>query len=511
MMHGREKSDPAIVAGKPTNKVASATAEPVEPRAGAERNAGQQSTHRTQGRECVSPALERVRQAARQRKKEKFTALLHHVDVDLLRESFSALKRKAAPGVDGLTWQAYAADLDRNLTDLHARVHCGAYRALPSRRTYIPKADGKQRPLAVAALEDKIVQRATATVLNCIYEEEFLGFSYGFRSERGQHNALDALIVGITTQRVNFILDADVRSFFDEVSQSWLIRFVEHRIGDPRIIRLIRKWLKAGVLEDGIVTVSEKGTGQGSVISPLLSNVYLHYVFDLWAERWRRREATGDMVLMRYADDIVVGFEHEADARRFWEHMRARLEEFSLSLHPDKTRLIEFGRFAADRRARRGLGKPETFNVLGFTFICERTSQGKFFIMRKTRRDRMRAKLKAVKEELRRRMHEPIPKQGAWLQQVVRGFFAYHAVPTNWEALKAFRHHIERIWLRTLRRRSQKHRITWDRMRKLADDWLPAPRILHPWPDQRFAVSNSRWEPRAGIPLARICAGDGQQ
>ena len=474
MMHGREKSDPAIVAGKPTNKVASATAEPVEPRAGAERNAGQQSTRRTQGRECVSHGLDRVRQAARQRKKEKFTALLHHVNVDLLEESFFALKRKAAPGVDGLTWQAYAADLDRNLTDLHARVHRGAYRALPSRRTYIPKADGKQRPLAVAALEDKIVQRATATVLNCIYEEEFLGFSYGFRPERGQHNALDALIVGITTQRVNFILDADVRSFFDEVSQSWLIRFVEHRIGDPRIIRLIRKWLKAGVLEDGIVTVSEKGTGQGSVISPLLSNVYLHYVFDLWAERWRRREATGDMVLMRYADDIVVGFEHEVDARRFWEHMRDRLAEFSLSLNPDKTRLIEFGRFAADRRARRGLGKPETFNVLGFTFICERTSQGKFFIMRKTRRDRMRAKLKAVKEELRRRMHEPIPEQGAWLRQVVRGFFAYHAVPTNWEALQAFRYHIERIWLRTLRRRSQKHRMTWDRMRKLADDWLPA-------------------------------------
>src|SRR6202030_2628824 len=422
MMHGCEKSDPAIVAGKPTNKVASATAEPVEPRAGAERNAGHQSTHRTQGREWVSHALDRVRQAARQRKKEKFTALLHHVDVDLLRESFFALKREVAPGVDGLTWQAYAADLDRNLTDLHARVHRGAYRALPSRRTYIPKADGKQRPLAVAALEDKIVQRATATVLNCIYEEEFLGFSYGFRPERGQHNALDALIVGITTQRVNFILDADVRSFFDEVSQSWLIRFVEHRIGDPRIIRLIRKWLKAGVPEDGIVTVSEKGTGQGSVISPLLSNVYLHYVFDLWAERWRRREATGDMVLMRYADDIVVGFEHEADARRFWEHMRARLAESSLSLHPDKTRLIEFGRFAADRRARRGLGKPETFNVLGFTFICERTSQGKFFIMRKTRRDRMRAKLKAVKEELRRRMHEQIPEQGGWLRQVVRGF-----------------------------------------------------------------------------------------
>src|ERR1700686_2515273 len=412
MMHGREKSDPAIVAGKPTNKVASATAEPVEPRAGAEGNAGQQNTHRTQGRECVSHGLDRVRQAARQRKKEKFTALLHHVDVDLLRESFFALKRKAAPGVDGLTWQAYAADLDRKLTDLHARVHRGAYRALPSRRTYIPKADGKQRPLAVAALEDKIVQRATATVLNCIYEEEFLGFSYGFRPERGQHNALDALIVGITTQRVNFILDADVRSFFDEVSQSWLIRFVEHRIGDPRIIRLIRKWLKAGVLEDGIVTVSEKGPGQGSVISPLLSNVYLHYVFDLWAERWRRREATGDMVLVRYADDLVVGFEHEMDARRFWDAMRKRLEEFSLSLHPDKTRLIEFGRHAADRRAQRGLEKPETFKFLGFVFICGRSRTGKFLLKRKTRRDRMRTKLKEIKGKLRRRMHQPIPQQG---------------------------------------------------------------------------------------------------
>src|SRR6202795_2763400 len=298
MMHGCEKSDPAIVAGKPTNQVASATAEPVEPRAGAERNAGQQSTHRTQGRECVSHGLELVRQAARQRKKEKFTALLHHVDVDLLRESFLALKRKAAPGVDGLTWQAYAADLDRNLTDLHARVHRGAYRALPSRRVYIHKPDGRQRPLAVAALEDKIVQRATAAVLNAIYEEDFLGFSYGFRPKRGQHNALDALVVGITSRRVNFIFDADVASFFDSVSKDWLVRFVEHRIGDRRIIRLIQKWLKAGVLENGDVTVSEKGTGQGSVISPLLANVYLHYVFDLWAKRWRRHEATGDMILM---------------------------------------------------------------------------------------------------------------------------------------------------------------------------------------------------------------------
>ena len=492
MMHGREKSDSAIVAVKPTNKAVPTAAEPVEPRAGAKGNARQQSTHRTQGRERVAQALERVRQAARQRKKERFTALLHHISIDCLRMAFFALKRDAASGVDGLTWPTYEADLDRNLTDLHERVHRGAYRALPSRRTYIPKADGKQRPLAVAALEDKIVQRATAAVLNAIYEEDFLGFSYGFRPKRGQHNALDALVVGITSRRVNFIFDADVASFFDSVSKDWLVRFVEHRIGDLRIIRLIQKWLKAGVLENGVVTVSEKGTGQGSVISPLLANVYLHYVFDLWAERWRRHEATGDMILMRYADDIVVGFEHEADARRFWDDMRKRFEEFSLSLNSDKTRLIEFGRFAAERRAHRGLGKPETFNFLGFTFICERNSRGQFLVKRTTRRDRMQVTLRRIKEELRRRMHEPIPEQGAWLKQVVRGFFAYHAVPTNGPALRALYYYVKRIWLRTLRRRSQKDRFSWQRMHGLAADWLPQPRILHPYPDKRFAVMHPR-------------------
>jgi RNA-directed DNA polymerase len=494
MMHDREKSDSAIVAMKPTNKAGASAAatEPVEQRAGTKRNAQEQSTHRTLGRERVSQALDRVRKAARQRKKEKFTALLHHLGIDLLREAFFALKRDAAPGVDDLTWRTYAADLDRNLTDLHARVHRGAYRALPSRRTYIPKADGRQRPLAVAALEDKIVQKATVAVLSCIYEEEFLGFSYGFRPKRGQHDALDALCVGITRKRVNFILDADVRSFFDEVSQNWLVSFVEHRIGDPRIIRLIRKWLKAGVLEDGVVTTSDKGTGQGSVISPLLANVYLHYVFDLWADRWRRREAKGDVIIVRYADDIVVGFEHEADARRFWDAMQKRLQEFALSLHPDKTRLIEFGRHAAARRARRGQGKPETFSFLGFIFICGRSRSGKFLLKRKSRPDRMRSKLKEIKEELRRRMHEPIPEQGKWLCQVVRGYFAYHAVPTNLSALSAFRYYIDRLWLRALRRRSQKDKFAWERIEKLANDWLPKPKILHPWPQARFAVKYSR-------------------
>jgi RNA-directed DNA polymerase len=495
MMHDREKSHSAIVAAKPTNNVSATiadAAEPVEPRAGTKRNAEEQSTHRTQGWVRVTQALDRVRQAARLRKDEKFTALFHHFSVDLFREAFVALKRDAAPGVDGLTWRTYEADLERNLTDLHSRVHRGAYRALPSRRAYIPKADGKQRPLAVAALEDKIVQKATVAVLNCIYEEEFLGFSYGFRPKRGQHDALDALVVGISTRRVNFIFDADLAAFFDSVSKEWLVRFVEHRIGDKRIIRLICKWLKAGVLEDGVVTISEVGTGQGSVISPLLANIYMHYVFDLWADRWRRREAQGDVIIVRYADDFVVGFEYEADARRFWDALRARLEEFALSLHPDKTRLIEFGRHAADRRTRAGLGKPETFKFLGFVFICGKTRRGKFLVHRKSRRDRMQAKLKEVKKELRKRMHQPIPEQGRWLAQVVRGYFAYHAVPTNRASISAFRRYVIRLWHRTLRRRSQKDRFPWERMPRLADYWLPQPHNFHPWPHVRFAVKYSR-------------------
>jgi RNA-directed DNA polymerase len=493
-MHRHEKSDSAIVAAKPTNNAGRKrpAAEPVERRAGAEGNASQQRTRRAQDRVSVSQALARVRQAARQRRKERFTALFHHVTVDLLRMAFFALKRNAAPGVDGLTWQDYEADLEPKLVDLHDRVHRGAYRAQPSRRRYIPKPDGRQRPLAVAALEDKIVQRATTAVLNAIYEEDFLGFSYGFRPRRSQHDALDALVVAITSTKVNYILDADIAGFFDAVSQEWLLRFLNHRIGDPRIIRLVRKWLQAGVLEDGIVTVSETGTGQGSVASPLLANVYLHYAFDLWAERWRRREATGDMIIVRYADDIVVGFEVEADARRFWEAMRERLQEFSLSLHPAKTRLIEFGRFAADRRARRGLGKPETFKFLGFTFICSKSHRGTFVLRRRTRGDRMRGKLREIKEELRRRRHQPIPEQGRWLRQLVTGFFAYHAVPTNSAALSTFRYNVMGLWRRSLARRSQKARLTWTRMGKLADEWLPMPQILHPWPSVRFAVRHPR-------------------
>ena len=491
-MHGPEESDSVIVAVKPTNKAEQSVAEPVEPRTETKGNADQQSTRRAQDRASVSQALERVRQAARQRKKERFTSLLHHVDPAMLRTAFYAMKRDAAPGVDGMTWETYEQDLDRRIETLHARVQAGTYRALPSRRSYIPKEDGSKRPLAVAALEDKIVQRAVAAVLSAIHEEDFLGFSYGFRPNRSQHDALDAVIVGISSKKVNYILDADIRSFFTEVSQQWVVRFLEHRIGDKRIIRLVQKWLRSGILEDGIVTIEEKGTGQGSVISPLLSNIYLHYVFDLWAERWRRREATGDMIMVRYADDTVVGFQHESDARRFRDAMRDRLREFSLSLHPEKTRLIEFGRFAAQNCKRRGRSKPETFKFLGFVLICDKSRRGDFRIRRKSRRDRMCAKLREIKEGLRHRMHRPIPETGKWLAQIVAGYFAYHAVPTNSPALSAFRYHVLVLWHRQLCRRSQRARVLWTRMTKLADEFLPPPRILHPWPSVRFAVRHPR-------------------
>jgi RNA-directed DNA polymerase len=507
MMHGQEKSDPSIRAMKLTNNGGQPSAESMEQREGAKGNTGEHHTCRTLSRESVFQGLYRVRQAAQVRKKDRFTALLHHVTVDLLRTAYFWLKRNAAPGVDGLAWADYGQGLETNLMELHSRVQRGSYQALPSRRHFIPKADGRQRPLGIAALEDKIVQRAMVAVLNAIYEEDFLGFSYGFRPGRSQHDALDALSVGITRTKVNWILDADVSSFFDSVSHDWLLQFVEHRIGDPRVIRLIQKWLTAGVMEDGEVTPTEAGTPQGAVISPLLANIYLHYVFDLWADRWRRHHARGNVIIVRYADDAVVGFEHEADAKQFLADLHQRLAQFALSLHPDKTRLIEFGRRAAYSRAQRGLGKPETFNFLGFTHICGHSRQGKFQLKRKTRRDRMRTKLREIKEELRRRMHLPIPEQGKWLRQVVTGYFQYHAVPTNGKSLGAFRHHVVNLWRRALTHRSQKDRTTWNRIARIAAAWLPAPRILHPWPDVRFFVKHPRWEPGARIAPAGICAG----
>lgn len=497
MMHGLEKSDPAVVAVKPANKAAPAAAEWVEPRAGTKGNTGQPHTQRTQCRFSVPQGLDRVRQAARQRKKEPFTALLHHVSVDLLRESFRALKRRAAPGVDGLTWLDYEAGLEGHLQALHTRVQRGTYRALPVKRSFIAKQDGSARPLGITAIEDKIVQRAVVGVLGALYEGDFLGFSYGFRPGRSQHDALDALSVGIAVKRVNWILDADIRSYFARIEQAWLVRMLRHRVGDERVIRLVCKWLQAGVLDEGALKRSDTGTPQGAVISPLLANVFLHYVFDLWAEQWRRREAVGQMIIVRYADDIVVGFELETEARRFWDAMRERLQRFGLELHGEKTQLLEFGRHAARRREQRGQGKPPTFNFLGFTFICGRSRRGAFQLQRKTRTERMRARLKEIKASLRERRHEALPDQGQWLRTVVTGYFAYHAVPTNGRALGAFRYHVIKLWHRALRRRSQRDKMTFARMDALAAAWLPTPRILHPWPSARFAVTHPRWEPSA--------------
>lgn len=496
MTNGPEKSDLFIVAGKPTNVGAGAQAESVERREGAKGNTGKIGMCRTPSRTSMFPGLERVQERAKREKKERFTALLHHVSVDLLRASFSWLKRDAAPGVDGLTWQQYEQNLEESLADLHARVHRGAYRALPSRRKFIPKGAGL-RPLGVAALEDKIVQRAVVEVLNAIYEEGFLGFSYWFRPGRGQHDALDALAVGITGTKVNYVLDCDVRSFFDSVSHDWLVRFVEHRIGDPRVIRLIRRWLKAGVMEDGRWAPTETGTPQGSVISPTLANVYLHYCFDLWAERRRHLTARGNVIYVRYADDLVAGFEYADDARRFLAELRERLDRFALTLHPEKTRLIKFGRYAAVNRARRGSGKPETFDFLGFKHISGRSRAGYFQLRRKSRRDRMLTTLRTLKVELLRRRHEPIPVQGRWLGQVVRGYFAYHAVPTNFASVRIFLRSVMRLWLRALRRRGQRHGMTWKRIARLAAAFLPPARILHPWPDARFRVNHPRWKPSA--------------
>jgi len=483
------KSDRPVVPTKPANNGARAPAELVEGRGLVKGNADQQTTLRTQSREGVSPALDRIRQAARRDRKVRFTALLHHVTVERLREAFFSLERKAAPGIDGLTWEEYRVDLEEHLEDLHGRLHRGAYRAKPSRRVYIPKTDGRQRPLGIASLEDKVVQRAVVEVMNAVYETDFLGFSYGFRPGRSQHDALDALSVGICRRKVNWVLDADIRGFFDAIDHEWLMRFVEHRIADKRLLRLIQKWLSVGVMEEGRRTRGTVGTPQGATVSPLLANIYLHYVLDLWAQQWRRRHARGEIIIVRYADDFVVGFQHHSDAVEFQTELSRRLDAFKLELHPDKTRLIGFGRYADERQRERGLGKPKTFDFLGFTHICAKSRSGRFVLKRRTISKRLRARLSEVKTELMRRRHQPIPAQGRWLGQVVQGYFAYHAVPTNIRALQAFRTQVERYWLHALRRRSQRDRFTWPRMRRLSTRWLPSPRILHPWPDTRFDVT----------------------
>jgi RNA-directed DNA polymerase len=452
-------------------------------------------------------ALDRVRQVAKRDKDVRFTALLHHVDVEALGTAYRRLRRQAAPGEDGVRWADYGRNLEANLRDLHDRVHRGAYRPKPSRRVFIPKADGRQRPLGIATTEDKIVQSAVVEVLNAIYEADFLGFSYGFRPGRRPHEALDALATGIKRRRVNWVLDADIRDFFTSLDHGWLEKFLEHRIGDKRVLRVIQKWLKAGVIEEGNWAESVEGTPQGATISPLLANVYLHYVFDQWVERWRRRQARGDMVVVRYADDFVVGFEHREVAERFLAELNERFAQFGLELKAEKTRLVEFGRQAARNRAARGLGKPETFDFLGFTHISGKTESGHFALRRVTIKKRMRAKLKEVKDQLMRMMHLPIPEVGRWLGSVVRGHFAYYAVPGNTPAIAEFAKQVTRHWRRALQRRSQRTSVPWARMYRLARRWLPKPRTLHPFPEVRFDARYPRQEPSAVVPHAGICAG----
>jgi len=435
-------------------------------------------------------AMERIRQAASRDKRLRLTTLWHHVyNIEHLRKAYFSLKRNAAPGVDGETWRHYGEDLEGNLQGLADRLKRGAYRARPVRRSFIPKSDGRQRPLGVTVLEDKIAQRATVEVLNAIYETDFLGFSYGFRPGRKPHDALNALYGAIMTRKVSWVLDADIRGYFDAISHEWMEKFIEHRIADKRVLRHIKKWLNAGVLEEGAVTYNEEGVPQGGSISPLLANVYLHYVFDLWADQWRSKHTDGDVIIVRYCDDFVVGFQYRRDAERFLADLRERFLKFNLELHKDKTRLIEFGRFAAQNRKSQGKGKPETFDFLGFTHICGKTENGKFMVLRHSIGKRIRAKLMELKIELKRRLHNPVPVVGKWLRVVLLGHYRYYGVPGNSRKLESFNFHVSRLWYKVLLRRSQRHRLNWERMNRLIDRWLPRPRICHPYPDLGMYVT----------------------
>jgi len=488
---GTKGETPDTAKGEPkaNDEVRDLSAEGMEGRGLAEGNLSGQNVPRTLNRTSTPSALEQVGEVARRDKQVRFTTLLHHVyNLETLRRAYLKLKREAAPGVDGMTWREYGEQLETKLEDLSLRLKRGAYRAKPVRRVLIPKPDGRQRPLGVTALEDKVVQRALVDVLDQIYEADFLGFSYGFRPGRSQHDALDALAVGITEKKVHWVLDMDIRDFFGTIDHGWLVRFVEHRIADRRIVRLIQKWLKAGVLEDGERQDTEEGTPQGGVVSPLLANIYLHHVFDLWAQHWRR-QANGDVIVVRYADDIVMGFQKEADARRFWEDVAERFAKFGLELSPEKTRLLSFGRRAAARGRRSGRGKPETFDFLGFTHVCGKTPDGKFQLLRLTSRKRMRRKLSEVKAELRRRLHRPVPEVGKWLRSVIQGHVNYYGVPLNLAALKSFRYQVIRRWRHALSRRSQNGDMAWARVSHLARLWLPPVRITHPNPSERLCLT----------------------
>lgn len=391
--------------------------------------------------------------------------------------------------MDGVTWKEYEEVIYSRVHELHQQIHTGSYRAQASRRIYIPKADGKMRPLGIAAVEDKIVQQAVVKVLSMIYEEDFLGFSYGFRAGRGQHDALDALAVGIYKRKVNWVVDADIQAFFDTIDHEWMMKFLTHRIADKRILRLIRNWLKSGIIEEGCRVPAERGTPQGAVISPLLANIYLHYAYDLWIAQWRHRHASGDVIVVRYADDTVVGFQYESEANQFLRALRMRLAEFGLALHPDKTRLIRFGRYAVENRREREQKKPETFDFLGFTHCCSQTQNRQFKLLRLTVKKRMRATLAAIRAKLMQRRHEPVGKTGKWLGKVVSGYLNYHAVPGNLLRLQGFVSEVCRAWRHALLRRSQHHRMPWSRFNKLASRFVPKLKVLHPYPEERFFAS----------------------
>jgi len=490
MMNDDGQSDSCIVPTKSANKVCpKEMAERMEGRRLIKGNVDESPMSRTQGRkEDVQETLKRIRQAVRREPKQRMTSLYHHVyQVENLREAYFSLKKNAAAGIDGETWQHYGEELEGNLERLSGRLRRGAYRAPAVRRVYIPKADGRMRGLGVPALEDKIVQRVVSQILSAIWEPEFKGFSYGFRAGRSAHDALDALAVGIQQRAINWVLDADIRGFFDTISHEWLEKMIEHRVGDRRITALIKKWLRAGVMEEGKLKRSEEGTPQGGLVSPVLANIYLHHAFDQWAQQWRKREARGAMIIVRYADDFVVGFEHREEAERFQGELKERMAKFSLELHEEKTRLIEFGRHAASQRRERGESKPETFNFLGFTHICGKTRGGKFTVVRKTMRKRMQAKLKDLKKEFRRRMHEDLREQGKWVSAVLRGHYRYYGVPFNSASLWSFAYHVQVLWHRSLKRRSQRDRLTWERFTRKVKHLVPAPRICHPYPSQRLS------------------------
>jgi len=490
-MNGHGRSDGPIVPKKCANKALGApdVAECMEGRGPVKGNLVWQNRERTQSRGNLQQALDRIRQAAEKDKEVRFTALWHHVySEETLEQAYYGVKRDAGAGVDGETWKTYGEDLEGNLRDLSGRLKRGAYRARPVRRAYVPKRDGRQRPIGVPSLEDKVVQRATVQVLNAIYETMFKGFSYGFRPGRGAHDALDALSVGLERRKVNWVLDADIRGFFDTIDHEWMVKFVEHRIADHRVVRHIKKWLKAGVMEKGQWSGSETGTPQGGSISPLLANIYLHYVLDLWVAQWRRKQAKGEVILVRYADDFVVGFQYKQDAERFLEQLRSRLEQFGLHLHSEKTRLIEFGRYAEQDRNKRGYRKPETFEFLGFTHICSQNRKGKFCVLRQTSRKRMIAKLHEIKAQLKLWMHARVGAVGEWLNRVVAGYYRYFAVPRNLHALITFRQAVLRLWRQVLRRRSQKRPLSWKEHCDINGRWIPRPRVMHPYPGQRLRV-----------------------